>query len=87
MLHKDSIEVIGAHAAAIAISFSDVEQSLKIISLLTAIIFTIYKFRNEYKDRQERKKPNQIHIETPHLNGHSKNENSDIPPVDGKTDF
>jgi EamA domain-containing membrane protein RarD len=56
MVNRDTVEVLGAHVAAVAISFTTVENSLKIISLVLAIAFTLYKFHGEYHDRKSRKK-------------------------------
>jgi len=41
--------IILAHIGAIGISFSEIEDSLKIISLILAIGFTVWKWHHEYK--------------------------------------
>lgn len=49
MINKDSLEVVGAHVAAIAVTYTDVEHCLKITSLLVAIGYALYKWYIDYK--------------------------------------
>lgn len=46
--HPDVINVILAHLGAIAITLSNVETALKLISLITAIGYTCWKWRVEW---------------------------------------
>ena len=46
--HPDVLNVILAHLGAIAITLSDVETALKFISLITAIGYTLWKWRVEW---------------------------------------
>lgn len=44
----DITKVFGVHFCAISITFSDVEGSLKIASLILAIAYGVWKWRTEY---------------------------------------
>lgn len=44
----DIIKVFGAHICAITISFTNVENTLKVISLLIAIFYGAWKWRVDY---------------------------------------
>ena len=46
--HQDVVQVILAHAAAIGVTFLDVEFFLKIMSLSLAISYTAWKWIVEY---------------------------------------
>lgn len=54
----DITEVWGVFLTAFGITLSDVETTLKIVSLILAIVFTLYKFRKEIRkdNRDARKK-------------------------------
>jgi EamA domain-containing membrane protein RarD len=54
----DITEVWGVFLTAFGITLSDVEATLKIVSLILAIAFTLYKFRKEIRkdNRNARKK-------------------------------
>lgn len=59
MTHKeiiiDILKVFGIHACAITITFSDVADTLKIISLLLAISYGAWKWRVDYvKNKNEK---------------------------------
>lgn len=54
--HPDVLSVILAHTAAIGITFTNVELTLKIISLLLAIGYTAWKWIREYKHGIKTKK-------------------------------
>lgn len=47
--HPDVISILLAHMAAIGISLTNVEWTLKILSLLMAIGYTGWKWIHEYK--------------------------------------
>lgn len=47
--HPDILHVILAHLAAIGLSFTNVEFGLKVISLLSAIGYTCWKWHYEYR--------------------------------------
>lgn len=46
--HHDIFQVVLAHLGAITVTFLEVENALKIISLLSAIGYTCWKWRKEY---------------------------------------
>ena len=48
----DYIDVPLLHCIAISITFTDVENGLKIFSLLLAIIYTLWKWITEYKNKK-----------------------------------
>jgi len=48
----DTTKISLINSTAIGISMSDIELTLRIISLIAAIIYTIYKFYKEYKNEQ-----------------------------------
>lgn len=50
----DVIKVLGIHLGAIAISFSDVAEWLKVISLSVATGYTLWKWREEYKKTKKK---------------------------------
>lgn len=52
--HHDVQTVILAHLAAIGLSFTNIELGLKIISLLTAIGYTIWKWQHEWKKAKKK---------------------------------
>ena len=54
--HPDVLSVLLAHMAAIGITFTNVELTLKIISLLLAIGYTAWKWVKEYKHGIKTKK-------------------------------
>lgn len=65
----DVVEVAGVLLAAWGITLSDAELVLKIVSLILAIAFTGYKFRNEIrKNRKARKEETQAKEETDNNN-------------------
>lgn len=41
------------HCVAIAITFTDIENALKIFSLLLAIGYTLWKWRSEFKNKRK----------------------------------
>ena len=41
--------VLSAHATAIFISFTDISDGLKIVSLSLAILYTVWKWTTDYK--------------------------------------
>lgn len=52
-LLTDIAKVFGFHVFAITISLSTVEWTLKIVSLLAAIGYTLWKWRSDYlKDKK-----------------------------------
>lgn len=51
----DYLDVPALHGIAIAITFTNVENLLKIISLTAAIGYTIWKWRHEYINRKKKK--------------------------------
>jgi hypothetical protein len=53
--HHDIFQVILAHLGAITISFLNVENTLKITSLLLAIGYTSWKWVTEYVNRKHGK--------------------------------
>jgi hypothetical protein len=53
--HHDIFQVLLAHLGAITISFLNVENTLKITSLLLAIGYTSWKWRTEYVNRKHGK--------------------------------
>jgi hypothetical protein len=53
--HTDIIQVVLAHLGAITVTFLDVENALKIISLVSAIGYTLWKWRKEYLQNKKKK--------------------------------
>jgi hypothetical protein len=53
--HHDIFQVLLAHLGAITVSFLNVENTLKITSLLLAIGYTSWKWRTEYVNRKHGK--------------------------------
>lgn len=53
--HKlaDYFDVPLLHVLAIGITFTDVENTLKIVSLILAIGYTAWKWKSEYKKRKK----------------------------------
>lgn len=51
---KDVIEIAAVHVAAIGISFTTVENTLKIFSLFLAIGYTAWKWAVEYKKESKK---------------------------------
>lgn len=49
----DYFDVPLLHVLAIGITFTDVENTLKLVSLLLAIGYTGWKWRSEYKKRKK----------------------------------
>ncbi len=49
LLTLDIGSVLCAHAAAVVVTFTNVSEGLKIISLLLAIGYTVWKWFTEYK--------------------------------------
>ena len=49
----DYFDVPLLHCVAIAITFTDIENALKIISLLIAIGYTVWKWTTEYKNKKK----------------------------------
>lgn len=49
----DYFDVPLLHCVAIAITFTDIENALKVISLLLAIGYTLWKWRSEFKNRKK----------------------------------
>lgn len=45
---KQSLEVLFIHVAAVGVTYTDVEQPLKIISLLIAIGYGIWRWKRDY---------------------------------------
>lgn len=54
--HPDVLSVICAHVAAIGLTFTNVEWTLKITSLLLAIGYTAWKWIHEYNGTKTKKK-------------------------------
>lgn len=52
----DILKVFGAHVFAMIVSFSDVEGTLKIASLLLAIGYGVWKWRTDYVKHKSAKK-------------------------------
>lgn len=52
--HPDVLGVIMAHFAAIGISFTRIELGLKIVSLLAAIGYTVWKWQHEWKKSKKK---------------------------------
>ena len=50
----DIIDVPMLHMVAIGITFTDIENVLKVASLILAIGYTAWKWRDEYKKRNEK---------------------------------
>lgn len=50
-----SDKVILCNAGALTISFTDLEQTLKIILLLASIVYTLTRIYGEYKEKGEKK--------------------------------
>jgi hypothetical protein len=50
---SDYLDVPLLHVLAISITFTDVENILKITSLVLAISYTIWKWQSEYKKRKK----------------------------------
>ena len=50
----DYLDVPTLHAIAIALTFTDVENILKVSSLILAIGYTLWKWRSEYKKKDEK---------------------------------
>ena len=46
---RDSVEVVTANAGALGLTLTDCNEILQMISLILAIGFTIYKFRQSIK--------------------------------------
>lgn len=46
---KDSVQVVTANAGALGLTLTDCNEILQMISLILAIGFTIYKFRESIK--------------------------------------
>ncbi len=55
LLTTDIGQVLSAHAMAIIISFTNVAEWLKIISLLLAIGYTAWKWYTDYKGENNKK--------------------------------
>ena len=49
----DYIDVPLLHCIAISITFTDAENALKILSLLLAIGYTLWKWRNEFLKKRK----------------------------------
>ena len=49
----DYFDVPLLHFIAISITFTNAESALKIVSLLLAIGYTIWKWRSEFKNRKK----------------------------------
>jgi len=49
----DYFDVPLLHCVAIAITFTDIENALKVISLLLAIGYTLWKWRSEFLNRRK----------------------------------
>lgn len=49
----DYFDVPVLHFVAISITFTNAEYTLKIISLLLAIAYTIWKWRSEFKNKKK----------------------------------
>lgn len=47
--HSDIFTVIMVHLSAIGITLLDVELALKLLSLITAIGYTVYRWYKEWK--------------------------------------
>lgn len=51
---EDIAKVVGVHLGAVAVSFTNVERSLKLLSLLVAIGYGLWKWRVDYlKNKKE----------------------------------
>lgn len=50
----DYFDVPALHGVAIAITFTNIENVLKIASLLIAVGYTIWKWRSEYLQKNKR---------------------------------
>ena len=59
--HHDIFQVILAHLGAITVSFLNVENTLKITSLLLAIGYTAWKWRTEYVKNKKNGKDKRTH--------------------------
>jgi len=51
--HHDIIQVISVHLGAISVTLMNVENILKITSLLLAIGYTCWKWYNDYKKNKK----------------------------------
>lgn len=49
----DYFDVPVLHFVAISITFTNAESALKIVSLLLAIAYTIWKWRSEFKNKKK----------------------------------
>ena len=49
----DYLDVPLLHFIAISISFTNAESTLKIVSLLLAIGYTVWKWRSEFKNKRK----------------------------------
>jgi hypothetical protein len=49
----DYFDVPFLHCVAIAITFTDIENALKLLSLLIAIGYTLWKWRSEFKHKRK----------------------------------
>lgn len=49
----DYFDVPLLHCVAIAITFTEIENALKVISLLLAIGYTLWKWRSEFLNRRK----------------------------------
>lgn len=49
----DYFDVPLLHMIAVFVTFTNVENTLKILSLLLAICYTIWKWRSEYKKKRK----------------------------------
>ena len=49
----DYFDVPLLHCVAIAITFTDIENALKLFSLLLAIGYTLWKWRSEFLNRRK----------------------------------
>jgi hypothetical protein len=59
--HHDIFQVILAHLGAITISFLNIENTLKITSLLLAIGYTAWKWVTEYQKNKKYGKDKRTH--------------------------
>lgn len=50
---KDALKNAAVHLSAMAITFTDIENAMKLISLALAIIYTSIKIYNEYKPKKD----------------------------------
>jgi hypothetical protein len=48
-MDKDSIKNILVNGAAIGVSFTEVEQALRLAALVVGLAYTIYNFHTAYK--------------------------------------